>query len=432
MKQFQDYKKLFNILLLLIILTIPISFSLAQSASEIREKIEEKDSGIKELEKEIAVYQAELNSLGQQKDSLNKALKELEINRKKLNADISVTENKIDKTNLKIQNLSNDIGNKESSILNNTKAVSLGIKEISELENRSILESILSSDDFSLVWSDIDNSMAVREKIRERTAELRQIKGELEDTREETVEAKNELLDLKSKLADQKKIVEQNANEKKKLLNETQNNESSYQKILVDRLAKKEALEKELRDYESQLQYILDPSKLPKAGIFSWPLDYVLITQLFGVTSDSGRLYASGSHSGVDFRASIGTPVKAMADGTVRGTGNTDLQCPGASFGGFILIEYDNGLFSTYGHLSLVKVKKGQKVKRGQIVAYSGNTGYSTGPHLHVTVYAPDSVTVKSIPSQSCPGKALTLPVASVKAYLDPMYFLPSSGYALK
>ena len=431
MKHYLDYKKLFNIIFLVILLIIPIGFSSAQTASEIQNKIAEKDADIKKLEQEITAYQAQLDSLGKQKNSLDKSLKELDLTRKKLNADIAVTENKIDKTNLKIQNLNQDIGAKQNSISNNIKAISLGIKEISEFENGSIVESILSTDDFSLIWNDIDNTMTVREKIRGRIAELKQIKGELEDTRKETIDAKNELLSLKSKLADQKKIVEQNTNAKKKLLEQTKNSEANYQKILQDRIAQKDALEKELRDYESQLKYILDPSKLPKAGVFSWPLDYILVTQLFGKTVDSKRLYASGSHSGVDFRAAVGTPVKAMAGGVVTGMGDTDTQCPGASFGRFVFIKYDNGLSSTYGHLSLVKAKKEERVERGQIVAYSGNTGYSTGPHLHVSVYAPNSAEVKSLPSKSCPGKILTQPIAPINAYLDPLYYLPSS-YAKK
>ena len=431
MKHYPDYKKLFNIILLIILLLTPVVFLSAQTATEIKNKIEEKDSDIRKLEKEIAAYQTQLNSLGQQKNSLSNSLKELDLTKKKLNADISVTQNKIDKTNLKIQNLSSDIGDKEGSIANNIDSIALEIRNVNEFEEMSLVETILSNDDFTVIWNDIDNIMTVREKLRENIVELKQVKGELEDTRKVTIDAKNELTKLKTQLSDQQKIVVQNTNEKNKLLSQTKNNEASYQKLLKDRLAQKDALEKELRDYESQLKYILDPSKLPKAGVFSWPLDYVLVTQLFGKTVDSKRLYTSGSHGGVDFRAAVGTPVKAMAGGVVAGVGNTDTECMGASFGRFVFIEYDNGLSSAYGHLSLVKTKVGERVARGQVVAYSGNTGYSTGPHLHVSVYAPGAAEVKSLQSKSCPGKVLTQPIAATNAYLDPLYYLPK-GYAVK
>jgi murein DD-endopeptidase MepM/ murein hydrolase activator NlpD len=88
-------------------------------------------------------------------------------------------------------------------------------------------------------------------------------------------------------------------------------------------------------------------------------------------------------------------------------------------------MEHNNGLSSTYGHLSLIKVSRGQKIKKGDIVGYSGNTGYSTGPHLHVSVYVGSAVEVKTIPSKSCPGKTLTQPIAPTNAYLDPMKYLP-------
>ena len=114
-----------------------------------------------------------------------------------------------------------------------------------------------------------------------------------------------------------------------------------------------------------------------------------------------------------------------MAEGVITGTGDTDKCCPRASFGKWILIEYNNGLSSTYGHLSLNSVSKGQKVSRGQVVGYSGNTGSSTGPHLHVSVYVSDGVKVDSFKSKSYPGRTLVQPIAATSAYLDPMDFLP-------
>lgn len=426
MKLYLDYNKLYKSIFIVVLLFLPIVFSYAQTASDLQVQIGQKNADIDRLEQEIQAYQDQLNSIGKQKNSLAGSISELDLTRKKLVADISVTEKKIEKTNLKIQSLNKDITHKKNSISNNTDAIVSGIKKVFDLENQSFIENVLSKDDFTSIWVDVDNMITVREKIIDQTRNLQVKKIELEDTRKDTLDAKNELLTLKSKLSDQRKIVEQNTKEKKQLLAYTKNNEANYQKLLSDSVLKKDALEKELRDYESKLVYILDPSKLPKAGIFSWPLDYIYITQLFGKTVDSKRLYASGSHGGVDFRASVGTPVKAMGNGVVAGVGDTDVQCFRTSFGKYIFIKYDNGLSAAYGHLSLVKMNIGDRVVTGQVVAYSGNTGYSTGPHLHVSLYAPGAAEVKSIPSKSCIGRVLTQPIAPINGYLDPMYYLPA------
>ena len=427
MKFYCNYKAYLKFLLLGILLIIPIVFSSAQTAQEIRNKINEKDSAIEKLEKEIASYQSQIDGLVQQKDSLNNSLKELDLTKKKLNADISVTQNKIDKTNLEIQNLSKNIGNKEGSIKNNLDSIALEIRNVNEFEQSDLLETMFSDDGFSAVWNDIDNIVAVRKRLREDIISLKQQKGELEDTRKVTVDAKNKLTALKSQLSDKQKIVVQNANEKSKLLTQTKNNEANYQKLLKDRIVERDAFEKELRDYEAQLQFIIDPSKLPSGRVLSWPLGSVLITQQFGKTVDSKRLYTSGTHNGVDFRAATGTPVMAMADGKIMGVGDTDLTCYGASFGKFVFIEYENGLSSTFGHLSLIKVKEGTKVKRGAVVGYSGNTGHSTGPHLHVSLYAAQAAKMASKASAACDGRTYRLHVAPINAYLDVLAYLPGT-----
>jgi murein DD-endopeptidase MepM/ murein hydrolase activator NlpD len=274
----------------------------------------------------------------------------------------------------------------------------------------------------------------VREKLSQNTTELEQAKSALETTKQQTIIAKNQLTTLKSQLADQQKLVAQNITDKNVLLKQTKNSETNYQKLVADSLVRKDALEKEVGDYESQLKYILNPSSLPSGGVLAWPLDSILVTNLFG--KNSSGIYASGLHNGVDFRAAIGTPVKAMSDGVVAGTGDTDTECPAASFGNFILIKYNNGLASTFGHLSLIKVQTGERVVRGQIVGLSGYTGYvyppgSAGAHLHVSLYARDAVSVQSLPSKSCPGKILTQPIAAVNAYLDPLFYLPPTTSAM-
>ena len=418
MKLYQDCKKQFSFIILALLIIVPIAFSCAQTAEELNAKISQKNADIDKLEKEIKQYQSQLNDLAKEKNSLNVSLKQLDLTRKKLVADIAITENKIEKTNFKIQELSLEINNKEDTITRDIDAIKIEIRKTNVFDLDSMIETILSENSFTNMWNDIDNMAVVREKIREKIIELKQIKSDLEDTRKETMDARNELVILKSQLADQKKIVDQNTAEKKKLLTQTKNNETNYQKLLKKKIAKKEAFEKELSDYESQLKYILDPSKLPGKGVLAWPLDSIYITDYFGQTP-------TRFHKGVDFRASVGTAVKSMSDGVVAGTGDTDVQCPGVSYGRFIFIKFNNGLAATYGHLSLIKVSKGDTVKRSQIIGYSGNTGSSTGPHLHVSVYPKDAVDLKTLPSKSCPGHVLTQPIAATNAYLDPMYYLP-------
>ena len=425
MKLYHAYKKPFSYIFIGLLLIVPLVFSYAQTANDLNTKISQRNDDIAKLEQEIAQYQSQLDNISKQKNSLSGSIKQLDLTRKKLEADILVTQKKIEKTNFKIESLSTEIGNKQDSIINDIDAVSIGIKNMNEYELQDTLETILSNDSFTSSWNDIDNIISLREKIKIKITELKQVKGQLEDTKKDTINAKNELLVLNKELADQKKIIVNNTDEKKKLLTQTKNSEVSYQKLLKDKLAKKEAFENELRNYESQLKFILDPLLLPKGVVLSWPLDSVYITQLFGKTEAGKRLYANGTHNGVDFRASVGTPVMAMADGTVMGTGNTDLTCAGASFGKFVFIKYDNGLASTYGHFSLISVHEGQKVARGEVVGYSGNTGYSTGPHLHVSVYAGTSVKMESRPSAACGGHIYTMPIAPINGYLDPMIYLP-------
>ena len=86
-------------------------------------------------------------------------------------------------------------------------------------------------------------------------------------------------------------------------------------------------------------------------------------------------------HNGIDFKANIGTPVMATADGTV-----TALNNYGSGIGNYITITHSYGYASTYACLSKFKVSVGQKVKRGQVIAESGNSGLSKGPHLHYEV----------------------------------------------
>jgi murein DD-endopeptidase MepM/ murein hydrolase activator NlpD len=96
----------------------------------------------------------------------------------------------------------------------------------------------------------------------------------------------------------------------------------------------------------------------------------------FGVRSDP-FLGRPAMHTGLDFRASMGDPVRATASGKVESAGWS------GGYGRMIEIDHGNGLSTRYGHLSEIGVKVGDTIKIGQIIGAVGSTGRSTGPHLH-------------------------------------------------
>ncbi len=86
-------------------------------------------------------------------------------------------------------------------------------------------------------------------------------------------------------------------------------------------------------------------------------------------------------HAGVDFRAPLGTPVRAVEDGTVVLADNLYF------IGNGVVLDHGNGVVSVYAHFSKTKVKPGDKVKRGQVIGLAGASGRASGPHLHMGVY---------------------------------------------
>jgi murein DD-endopeptidase MepM/ murein hydrolase activator NlpD len=90
-------------------------------------------------------------------------------------------------------------------------------------------------------------------------------------------------------------------------------------------------------------------------------------------------------HTGMDFTAPIGTPIHATGDGFIAGNAEAN-QVGGSGYGKYVVINHGYGYKTLYAHMSKIDVKPGQQVKRGDIIGYVGNTGSSTGPHLHYEV----------------------------------------------
>lgn len=424
------------VLILLLIITILIPSASIHRASadavvdDLKSKISARNSTIQDLQRQIDALDKQITETGTQADSLKNTIAELDLTKKKLETNIKLTQAKIASANLEIERLQLDIDSKQNNIEDNKTIIAQSLNKIFQSGHSSIIETILSQESLASSLNTMDNLSFVQAGVNRRIGELLSAKRIVETNKSATESEKMKLVDLNNELNSERKIVAQTTAAKNALLAQTKNTEASYKKALAAKAAQKTAFEREVADLEASLRIAIDPASIPPVGtgVLKWPLTKIVITQYFGNTpfaTKNPQIYSGAGHTGVDFGASIGTPVRASLDGTVVGVANTDLISTCSSFGKWIMIKHPNGLSTLYAHLSLQNVSVGSVVTTGQIIGYSGNTGYSTGPHLHFGVYATEGVRITTLsPSQSVNCRGATLPLADPKAYLNPLSFL--------
>jgi murein DD-endopeptidase MepM/ murein hydrolase activator NlpD len=132
-------------------------------------------------------------------------------------------------------------------------------------------------------------------------------------------------------------------------------------------------------DPEGQLSYYNDDGQSARRGFLKAPLKFARMTSGFG-NRNHPLLGYMRAHAGVDYGAPIGTPVWAVGDGVVESAGWN------GGCGKAVILRHRNGYETVYCHLSGVSVSAGKHVTQKQVIGYSGNTGLSTGPHLHYGV----------------------------------------------
>lgn len=149
----------------------------------------------------------------------------------------------------------------------------------------------------------------------------------------------------------------------------------------------------DVNDLQSQVLFVGQELFIPGARLsndqlsqalgtyFANPLPKIYrITSLFGIRTDPIAGHRA-NHTGIDLACAKGTPVKATQAGTVAAVSYSNV------FGNYIIINHGNGYQSLYAHLSKTSVARGQRVAQGTLIGNVGSTGYSTGDHLHFTVY---------------------------------------------
>ena len=204
---------------------------------------------------------------------------------------------------------------------------------------------------------------AIRDKVLTEKQELEDTKKDAEDTKLQMEANKAELeaqMEAKRKQMENIQLAQKNVKDAYAAMIETEDELMAQYK-------------KAAAEYAAQSTYV--------GGTFMWPLPAGnnVVTCKYGMRTHpiTGKRKL---HTGVDLRAATGTKVYAANKGTVTTSGYS------SAWGNYIIISHGGGITTLYAHMSKRSVSKDDKVKQGDIIGYSGNTGYSTAPHLHFEI----------------------------------------------
>jgi murein DD-endopeptidase MepM/ murein hydrolase activator NlpD len=410
------------------------------AAADIQAKIDQNNAQIQELNTEIAQYQTQLDATTKEKQTLQSTVAQTNLSIKKTTASITVTKSQISTTQLQIQQLASGIAQKQNTIQDQEAGLAESIRILAQADQQPLAVAILSSDGISSAWDDFDATEALQGAIDSDITQLSAAKQSLTETQTTQEQKHSQLLTQQSTLSAQQGSLSATLSAQSQLLAQTKSKESTFETLIAQKKAQESSFESALTDLKAQYNQAVNPNQITQAGagILQWPIaGTIRVTQYFGDTPYAevhAALYSGHGHDGLDIAAPIGTPVHAALTGVILATGNTDATkgCQGGSFGKWVMIKHDNGLNTMYAHLSQIGVTPGQQVNTGDVIGFSGETGYATGPHLHFGVYV--SAVTKIIPLGQATGgdapcsKAI-MPVPPVSGYLNPLNYLPATGF---
>lgn len=306
----------------------------------------DKKNELNEIENKVEAAESEMEALVSRIKAKQAEVKEIEASMKQKEAEIEKSEKDIEQT---IQ----DIKKREDGLNDRLRTM---------YKNGSVgyLDVLLGSNSFSEFITNLEM--------------IQRIYKNDQDTLEILEKQQKELEEKRQRLKEQKEALSQQKTEAEEKQEAMKGDQAALQ-------AKLDELNAEADRISGEIAAMQDTDKVYEGGTFMWPTTSTYITSPFGFRIHPVTGAYTG-HTGIDIGVGSGSPVYAAADGTV-------IHASNAWYGGYgvaVIIDHGSGISTLYGHNSSVAVSPGQNVSKGQVVAYSGNTGISTGPHLHFEV----------------------------------------------
>jgi len=339
-------------------------------------------SGLDEEKKKLEQYKTELEKVKSTIKEITTSSQEIISLINGLDGEINIVTGNINYAENKISALENEISQKETQIKSRENEINLREGELEELLNLSYklsqvstMELLYEGSEPAIVQQRISYISYISSYSNSLMGQAQKDRQELLVEKNNLQKGKNDLTNFLNQKIQEQSILKDEVEIKSSLLKSLQEKKTYYlyQKSEIEEEIKKEdALIKKLIEEAMKSQLTL------KTGLI-WPIKGE-ITSGFGWRTSpiwGGKEF----HEGIDIAVNTGTPVKAAADGEII---YVDWM---TGYGNLVIISHGSDVSTFYAHLKSFTIKKGEMVKQGQTIAYSDNTGWSTGPHLHFGVY---------------------------------------------
>lgn len=360
---------------------------LKSKETELKQDRKDLKANLTEAEAEVADLLIELEEINVEISRIQKALEENKKSLKQNEEDITDTESEIDELEKEIAELEDAIEKRFEILKERAVAYQKNGGNISYIE---VLFGSQSFGDF------ISRVSAINKITDSDAALMEQIEADkviVEEKKEEVVVKLDELTDLKAELEGMQALIEDQEKEtKKKQANLKEKEQTLVAKVEELKMedSKLAALEREVRANISELTRPAPSTQIASSGGSDGDLSTYSSSQSNGgylawpavggyISSYMGPRWGR-QHQGIDIARPSNYNILAAADGVVVKAGHT------GGFGNRIEIEHSNGLKTLYAHLSEINVSVGQEVSTGSVIGIMGNTGNSTGIHLHFEV----------------------------------------------
>lgn len=323
-----------------------------QKKNEAETTITNVSATLERIQKELEAAQAELDRIEKEQKETEKKIAENEQKLKEAQARLAKREEVLRK---RIRDI---YINGKLSYLD----VVLGAKDFNDFATRvQLLRRIINSD------------MELIKAVKEERAQIEARKAELERDHQH-------ILELKKEAEKQKAAVEEKKAEQQAVLYKAQNDKAVAEAAYQELQAASNEIAEMLRAREAARTSSSTPTQaVSGTGQFMWPTDGGIITSPFGYRMHP-IFHRMIGHTGIDIGVDYGTNVYAADSGVVTNAGWI------SGYGYAVIIDHGNGYATLYAHNEELTVSEGQSVSRGQVIAHSGSTGNSTGPHIHFEI----------------------------------------------